>query len=176
MTPFPTITLDPPWPETGGGGRGTGKHYETVSVQKMPQLILMAEPFEPADDAHMYLWTTTMHLQKSMWLMGMLSFQYTAIFPWVKTGSQIGMGYYFRTKAEYVLFGVRGQGSKVRTKDRNVIGLIEAPRREHSRKPQEFYDLVEARSFGPYLELFARPDAPRPGWTYWGNEVAEDGQ
>jgi N6-adenosine-specific RNA methylase IME4 len=79
-----------------------------------------------------------------------------------------GVGFYFRNVTEPVLFGVRG---RLRTFDagRRQVNLIETRKREHSRKPDELYSIVEACSPGPYLELFAR--YPRSGWAAWGDEA-----
>ncbi len=82
-----------------------------------------------------------------------------------------GVGFYFRNVTEPVLFGVRG---RLRTGDagRRQVNLFATRKREHSRKPDELYPIIEACSPGPYLEMFAR--YPREGWTAWGNEAAED--
>lgn len=82
---------------------------------------------------------------------------------------QMGLGQYFRGVHELLLFGVRGQGYAVKTDSRSVRGGVASPRKKHSEKPQAAYDLIEARSEGPYLEMFAREQ--RPGWTVWGDEV-----
>jgi N6-adenosine-specific RNA methylase IME4 len=81
------------------------------------------------------------------------------------------VGFYFRNVTEPVLFGVRGS---LRTLDpgRRQVNLLATRKREHSRKPEELYDIVEACSPGPYLELFAR--YPREGWARWGAEAASD--
>ncbi len=78
------------------------------------------------------------------------------------------MGFYFRNVTELLLFGVKGS---MRTLDpgRTQVNMIETRKREHSRKPDEQYDLIEACSPGPFLELFARH--PRPNWTVWGDEL-----
>jgi N6-adenosine-specific RNA methylase IME4 len=82
-----------------------------------------------------------------------------------------GVGFYFRNVTELILFGIRG---KMRTlpPGRRQVNLIETQKREHSRKPDEQYKIIEACSPGPYLELFAR--YPRRGWTVWGSEAAEE--
>lgn len=82
-----------------------------------------------------------------------------------------GVDFYFRNVTEIVLFGVRGN---MRTLEagRTQTNLIASRKREHSRKPDELYNIIEACSPGPYIELFARH--PRKGWTQWGNEDVED--
>ena len=79
-----------------------------------------------------------------------------------------GVGFYFRNVTEMVLFGVRGS-LRTLAPGRRQVNLISTRKREHSRKPDELYPIVESCSPGPYLELFARH--PRAGWTSWGNEV-----
>ena len=169
---FNVVSLDPPWPESGGGKikRGADRHYPLLPVAKIPGVILDSGVFNMAENAHMYMWATSNYLMHAGWVIEQIGFRYVACVPWIKTGKKAGLGQYFRGKAEYLLFAVKGKGFKVRTEDRYVVGLIEAARQEHSRKPDEAYDLIERRSIGPYLEMFAR-DVQRPGWTHWGNEA-----
>lgn len=87
--------------------------------------------------------------------------------------SQAGIGQYFRGSHELLLFGVRGRGFAQRTERRDIRSVIHAFRTpKHSQKPEESYELIEARSSGPYLEMFAR--SGRPGWTAWGNQAPEE--
>ncbi len=81
-----------------------------------------------------------------------------------------GVGFYFRNVTELVLFGVRGS-MRTLNPGRTQVNLLATRKREHSRKPDEIYDIIEACSPGPYLELFAR--FRRPGWDQWGNEDVE---
>ena len=80
-----------------------------------------------------------------------------------------GVGFYFRNVTECVLFGVRGRGARTLTPGRRQTNLIATRKREHSRKPDELYPIIETCSRGPFLELFAR--GSRPGWASWGQEV-----
>ncbi len=82
-----------------------------------------------------------------------------------------GVGFYFRNVTELILFGVRGS-MRTLPPGRSQVNMIETRKREHSRKPDEQYDLIESCSPGPYLELFAR--YPREGWHVWGNEADPD--
>ena len=170
---YSTICIDPPWPESGGGKskRGADRHYPLLPVKKIPLVIQASGVFNPAPDAHLYLWVTNTHLMDGGWVMEQLGFRYITCVTWVKMGKKTGLGQYFRQKTEQLLFGVRGDGYAVRTDDRYVIGLIEAGRRGHSVKPQRAYDLIERRSKGCYLEMFARQQ--RPGWDVWGHEVQD---
>lgn len=169
MTKYKTILCDPPWNERGGGKikRGADKHY---SLMKTPQIRdLMATWLEDVvdDDAHMYLWVTNSFLQEGLWLMENLGFRYITNLVWVK--DRIGIGRYFRGKHELCLFGVKGNGWNVRTASNSVTSVVTARKREHSRKPDSFYDIIESRSSGPYLELFSR--ASRPEWDAIGNQT-----
>ena len=80
-----------------------------------------------------------------------------------------GVGFYFRNVTENILFGVRGKNARTREAGRRQVNMIETRKREHSRKPDEQYALIEACSSGPYLELFARGE--RKGWDVWGNQA-----
>ncbi len=178
---FCTIIADPPWLERGGGKikRGADKHYTLLKTRDIPGAMIQAfaEAGAPADDSHLYLWTTNNFLPDALWVMGEVGFRYVTNIAWVK--QRIGIGQYFRGAHELCLFGVRGAGLALRRAhtDRRDIstlledgGVLKAARSEHSAKPAAFHELVEAASPGPYLEIFAR--AARPGWTSWGNEVA----
>jgi len=81
-----------------------------------------------------------------------------------------GVGFYFRNVTELILFGTRG---RIRTAKpgRTQVNFLATRKREHSRKPEELYPLIQACSYGPFLELFARHS--RPDWDAWGNEVDE---
>jgi N6-adenosine-specific RNA methylase IME4 len=80
-----------------------------------------------------------------------------------------GVGFYFRNVTELVLFGVRGPDARTRAQGRRQVNMIESRKREHSRKPDELYDVIQACSPGPYLELFAR--GPRKDWSTWGDQA-----
>ncbi|MGL5096576.1 MAG: MT-A70 family methyltransferase, partial [Planctomycetia bacterium] len=83
-----------------------------------------------------------------------------------------GVGFYFRNVTELILFGVRGKNARTLAPGRRQVNFLSTRKREHSRKPDELYDLVEACSPGPRLELFAR--GVRPGWVCWGNQASDD--
>ena len=80
-----------------------------------------------------------------------------------------GVGFYFRNVTEVILFGVRGKGARTLPPGRSQVNFLATRKREHSRKPDELYDIIEACSPGPRLELFAR--GGRPGWEAWGNQA-----
>jgi hypothetical protein len=167
---FRTVVLDPPWQERGGGKikRGADRHYPLVKTEDMTGIIAECPHWsEVQPDAHMYIWVTNNFLKDGLWLMGQLGFTYKTNVVWVK--QRIGLGQYFRGKHELCLFGVRGDAYSVRTDDKTIASVITADRGLHSKKPDAFMELVEKRSKGPYLELFARRE--RENWTCWGNEV-----
>ena len=170
---FATQLMDPPWPENGGGKckRGADRHYPTMSVKSIYQTIVTCPVWDPAEDAHLYMWVTNNYLPDGLRLMADLGFRYVTNICWVKDRS--GLGQYFRGQHELMLFGVSGDGYDVRT-DRRDITTVGHARGEHSAKPSVFHELIEARSYGPYVEIFAR--APRPGWTVWGNDEAVTNQ
>jgi N6-adenosine-specific RNA methylase IME4 len=80
-----------------------------------------------------------------------------------------GVGFYFRNVTEVILFGVRDKDARTLAPGRRQVNMIETRKREHSRKPDEQYELIEACSPGPYLEMFARGE--RKGWRVWGNQA-----
>ena len=100
--------------------------------------------------------------------MGALGFQYKTNVVWTKAG-RIGLGQYFRGQHELLLFGVLGKGYNVKTDDRSIGSWVHAKRGRHSQKPADFYDMIERRTVGPYLEIFAR--SHRQGWMAWGNQI-----
>jgi N6-adenosine-specific RNA methylase IME4 len=82
-----------------------------------------------------------------------------------------GVGFYFRNVTELILFGVRGKNARTLAPGRSQVNLLATRKREHSRKPDEQYDIIESCSPGPYLELFAR--GARRRWTVWGNQATD---
>lgn len=159
---FRTVVADPPWRYGNRATRGAAEdHYATMTIEELCELEVVARM---APDAHLYLWVTNNFLREAFEVADAWGFAFKTCLTWVKP--QMGMGNYFRSSTEHILFGVRGA---LRTNERNLINWFEAPRGKHSAKPDCFYDLVEAASPGPYLELFARR-ARLGDWHYWGNE------
>lgn len=179
MRRFRCIAMDPPWPERGAGKckRGADRHYKLSGKKAIRDVILGAEVWRPATHAHLYMWVTNNYLLDGLWLVDQLGFRYVTNLCWAKP--RYGLGQYWRHQHELLLFAVRGQGQhpSVMTKRRDLSSLVgadhmrdEKNRRIHSAKPHEFYDLIEARTKGPRVELFARGGA-RPGWQVWGDEA-----
>lgn len=125
--------------------------------------------------SHLYLWVPNALLAEGLETMRRWGFTYKTNIVWCKIRRDggpdgWGVGFYFRNVTELILFGVRGSMRTLKP-GRTQVNLLATRKREHSRKPDEIYDIIEACSPGPYLELFAR--YPRFGWTQWGNEIVE---
>jgi N6-adenosine-specific RNA methylase IME4 len=125
--------------------------------------------------SHLYLWVPDALLKEGLEVMTAWGYEYKTNIIWHKVRKDgepdgRGVGFYFRNTTEIVLFGVRG---KLRTlkRGRTQVNVLKTQKREHSRKPDELFDIIEACSPGPYLELFAR--GPRSGWDQWGDEAAQ---
>jgi N6-adenosine-specific RNA methylase IME4 len=129
-----------------------------------------------ADPAHLYMWVPNALLPDGLRVMEAWGFTYKSNLIWHKVrkdgGSDgRGVGFYFRNVTEIILFGVRGKNARTLAPGRRQVNMIETRKREHSRKPDEQYELIEACSPGPRLELFARGE--RPKWSVWGNQADE---
>lgn len=195
---FRTITADPPWPYDCDGPRAAPSHrpnsWDKVGgsvssnarygSMSMDDLLALRPPVE--DNAHCYIWTTNSFMQEAHTLMKSWGFETKTILTWIKMkpdGENVSMksGYYFRGATEHVLFGVRGS-LKLQSEDCMPTAFL-WPRKPHSKKPDDFRDVVEKCSPGPYLEMFSRPDfglfGPPDKWTFIGNQstgrdIAED--
>jgi N6-adenosine-specific RNA methylase IME4 len=173
---FGTILADPPWRFQNKTGKVAPEHrrlarYATLTLDDIQRLPVAQVA---ADVAHLYLWVPNALLPEGLLVMQAWGFRYKSNIVWHKVrrdgGSDgRGVGFYFRNVTELVLFGVRGRNARTRPAGRRQVNYISSRKREHSRKPDEFYPIVEACSPGPFLELFARGE--RPGWTAWGNEA-----
>ena len=168
---YRAILIDPPWNERGGGKikRGADRHYPLLKTRDIYTTIVSCPQWNNrSENSHLYLWVTNNHLTDGLWLLDALDYKYKSNVVWVKP--TIGLGQYFRGQHEILLFGTRGKKpTEPRTDVRNIPSILHAAKRRHSQKPEETYALIERRSKGEYLELFAR--TRREGWTTWGNEV-----
>jgi len=169
---FTTICADPPWQYDNRATRAAAvNHYETLAPNQVANFETHGRRVSgwKAARAHLYLWTTNAFLRDAFDILEAWGFTYKTTLVWVKP--QLGIGNYFRSSHEFVLFGVSGD---LPVLDRNQRSWFEAARGRHSAKPEFFYELVERVSPGPYLELFGRPSplfGPREGWTVWGDEA-----
>ena len=174
---FGTVLVDPPWQFQNRTGKVAPEHrrllrYPTMQLQAIKELPV-ADLVGP--QAHLYLWVPNALLKEGLEVMKAWGFNYKANLVWLKVRKDggpdgRGVGFYFRNVTELVLFGVRGSMRTLQP-GRTQVNLLATRKREHSRKPDEIYDIIEACSVGPYLELFAR--FRREGWTQWGNEDVE---
>jgi N6-adenosine-specific RNA methylase IME4 len=172
---FSTILVDPPWRFQNRTGKIAPEHrrlrrYRTMGVEEI-QALPVAQ--HARDKSHLYLWCPNALLEDGFSILKAWGFTYKTNLVWLKIRKDggpdgRGVGFYFRNVTELLLFGVRG---KLRTlaPGRRQVNVIARRKREHSRKPDEQYALIEQCSPGPYLELFARERVP--GWTCWGDEV-----
>jgi N6-adenosine-specific RNA methylase IME4 len=175
---FGTILADPPWQFTNRTGKMAPEHKRLMRYPTMKLSEIMALPVgeRAAEKSHLYLWVPNALLKEGLEVMKAWGYTYKSNLVWYKVRKDggpdgRGVGFYFRNVTELVLFGIRGG---IRTDDagRRQVNIIATRKREHSRKPDEQYDLIEQCSYGPYLELFAR--TPRKNWVQWGNEIQQD--
>lgn len=178
---FSAIVADPPWAFASNSSRNPGRnakgHYACMSLADIAALPVVALA---ADDCALFLWITgpMLAIGAHLPIMKAWGFKPSGMgFVWVKLNPRSprlfimvsdlfkGGGFTTRKNAEFCLIGKRGRSVRV---NKNIHEVIITPRREHSRKPDECFERVQAYCDGPYLELFSRQD--RPGWTSWGNE------
>jgi N6-adenosine-specific RNA methylase IME4 len=174
---FATLLADPPWVFTNRTGKMAPEHKRLWRYATMTQADLLEMPVAQilAPTAHLYLWVPNALVAEGLEVMRRWGFVYKTNLVWYKIRKdggpdRRGVGFYFRNVTELVLFGTRGKNARTLRPGRKMPNLLQSRKREHSRKPEEIYDLVEACSPGPYLELFARH--PRAGWHQWGDELA----
>ena len=174
---FGTILADPPWRFANRTGKMAPEHkrlmrYETMSMQDIYELPVaqLALP-----ESHLYLWVPNALILEGLETMKRWGFTYKTHIIWHKIRKDggpdgRGVGFYFRNVTEMVLFGIRGS-LRTLSPGRSQVNFIATRKREHSRKPDELYPIIEKCSSGPYLELFARHK--RRGWKQWGNEIED---
>jgi N6-adenosine-specific RNA methylase IME4 len=175
---FSTILADPPWRFVNRTGKMAPEHRRLSRYGTMDLDEIMALPVQKvsAEPSHLYLWVPNALLPEGIQVLKAWGFEYKSNIVWHKVrkdgGSDgRGVGFYFRNVTELVLFGIRGKNARTLAPGRRQVNLLATQKREHSRKPDELYPIIEACSSGPYLELFAR--GTRPRWTAWGNQSAE---
>ena len=173
---FGTILADPPWRFANRTGKIAPEHrrlsrYGTLSLDEIAALPVS----DVVDEcAHCYLWVPNALLPYGLHVLGAWGFEYKTNLVWHKIRKDggpdgRGVGFYFRNVTEIILFGVKGKNARTLDPGRSQVNFIATRKREHSRKPDEQYDLIEACSLGPYLELFGR--GTRNNWTVWGNQA-----
>lgn len=174
-----TVLADPPWRFVNRTGKMAPEHRRLSRYTTLTTDDIAALPVSRVlpETAHLYLWVPNALLPDGLQVMEAWGFTYKTNIVWHKIrkdgGSDgRGVGFYFRNVTELLLFGIRGRNARTLGPGRRQVNYLATRKREHSRKPDEQYQIIEACSPGPYLELFAR--GVRQGWTTWGNQ-ADDG-
>lgn len=177
---YASICLDPPWKFKVRSTKGEGRNppYRTMTI---PEITALPVQELAAKDCFLFLWTTGPHLKDSLAILSAWGFRYSAMaFVWIKTNPtaghlfydskswHVGMGYTTRKNAEFCLLGKRGNPRRL---SKNVHELLIAPRREHSRKPAEFYERVVKFCDGPRADVFSRED--RAGFDSFGDQAGK---
>ena len=172
-----TVLADPPWQFLNRTGKVAPEHrrlnrYGTLTLDEIKEIPVQCAT---ASKSHLYLWVPNALLPEGLAVLAAWGFEYKSNLVWHKVRKDggpdgRGVGFYFRNTTELILFGVRGS-LRTAAPGRRQVNIIRTQKREHSRKPDELYDIIEACSPGPWLELFAR--GSRPGWEQWGNQVDE---
>lgn len=175
---FSTVLADPPWRFQNRTGKVAPEHRRLDRYSTLDMAEICALPVEDvvSTNAHLYLWVPNALLPDGLTVMSAWGFRYVSNIVWAKRRKDggpdgRGVGFYFRNVTELLLFGVRGH-MRTLAPARSQVNIIETRKREHSRKPDEQYQLIEECSPGPYLELFARH--AQPGWIVWGDEAGEN--
>lgn len=173
---FRTIYADPPWQFQNRTGKVAPEHkrlsrYPTMTFEEIKALPVNSVA---APKSHLYLWVPNALLPDGLTVMSAWGFEYKTNIIWEKIRHDgqpdgRGVGFYFRNVTEILLFGIHGKDNRTLPPARSQVNLLRSVKREHSRKPDEMIDLIEACSPGPYLEMFAR--GKRNGWAMWGNQA-----
>ncbi len=176
---FGTVLADPPWRFVNRTGKVAPEHKRLSRYPTLTTDDICALPVADSlmDRAHCYLWVPNALLPDGLRVLSAWGFEYKSNIVWHKVrkdgGSDgRGVGFYFRNVTEILLFGTRGRSVRTLPPGRRQVNMMQTRKREHSRKPDEQYDLIESCSWGPYLELFGR--GLREGWTVWGNQADDD--
>lgn len=175
---FGTILADPPWRFSNRTGKMAPEHkrlsrYSTLTLQEIKDLPVSSLALP---QSHLYLWVPNALIQEGLDVMKRWGFTYKTNMVWYKIRKDggpdgRGVGFYFRNVTELVLLGVRGSLRTLQP-GRTQVNVIKSRKREHSRKPEEAYEVIERCSPGPFLELFARHQ--RDGWSQWGDCIDDE--
>lgn len=173
---FSTVLADPPWQFKNRTGKVAPEHkrlnrYSTMTLKDIKELPV-SKVLE--ETAHLYLWVPNALLLEGIEVLKSWGFTYKTNLVWHKVRKDggpdgRGVGFYFRNTTELILFGVKGKDARTLSPGRSQVNIIRSMKREHSRKPDETYNLIESCSPGPFLELFAR--GSRKNWVTWGNQA-----
>ncbi len=170
---YSTILADPPWQFQNRTGKMAPEHKRLLRYPTMELKEILELPVSrlAAAKSHLYLWVPNALLQEGLHVMEAWGFTYKSNLVWYKIRKDggpdgRGVGFYFRNVTELLLFGVRGS-MRTLAPGRTQVNLFSTRKREHSRKPDEFYALVERLCVGAKLDYFSRQ--PREGWQQVGN-------
>jgi N6-adenosine-specific RNA methylase IME4 len=176
---FATVVADPPWRFQNRTGKMAPEHKRLNRYGTMDLTEIMELPVAQVvkEKAHLYLWVPNALIPDGLEVMRRWGFTYKTNLVWYKTRKDggpdgRGVGFYFRNVTEVLLFGIRGTRNRTLKPGRTQTNIIVSRKREHSRKPDEQYGLIERCSPGPFLEMFARHG--RKNWTAFGNEAPAD--
>jgi N6-adenosine-specific RNA methylase IME4 len=175
---FGTVLADPPWQFQNRTGKVAPEHrrlsrYGTLTLDEIKALPVGRIT---APVSHLYLWVPNAMLPEGLAVLAAWGFTYKSNIVWHKVRKDggpdgRGVGFYFRNVTELILFGVKGKNARTLSPGRRQVNYLATRKREHSRKPDEQYEIIEACSSGPFIELFAR--GTRAKWTTWGYEADE---
>ena len=175
---FSTVLADPPWRFANRTGKVAPEHrrlsrYETLSIEEICSLPVPECVTAPA---HLYLWVPNALLPWGIQVLAAWGFTYKTNIIWHKVRKDggpdgRGVGFYFRNVTEMLLFGVIGKNARTLAPGRRQVNYLATRKQEHSRKPDEQYEIIQSCSPGPYIELFAR--GSRLHWACWGAQAAE---
>jgi N6-adenosine-specific RNA methylase IME4 len=161
---FEVVVIDPPWNYGREYDPDTSRVANPYPEMTQQELLQLNPPF--AEDCFLFLWTTHAFIRDGFELLDSWGFNYKATLVWNK--QKIGMGSCLRMQCEFCLIGFKGNAKWENTTWRDII---EEPRREHSRKPDKFYEMVDALTIGRKLDFFSREQ--REGWENYGNETTK---
>ena len=159
---FEVIAIDPPWPyetEYNPNGRRAANPYPEMSLEEIKNIQIPS-----SENSILWLWTTHKFMRNSFEILDKWGFRDVAILTWVK--DRMGLGSWLRSQSEYCIMAVKGNPKVNLTNETTVLN---APMREHSRKPDEFYSMVNNLCIGRKLEYFSREK--REGWEVYGNDT-----
>lgn len=172
---YGTILADPPWQFENRTGKMAPEHrrLSRYGTMTLDQILALPVASLAASRSHIYLWVPNALLPEGLRVLAAWGFTYKSNIVWHKVRKDggpdgRGVGFYFRNTTELILFGTRGKDVRTLAAGRRQVNIVKSMKREHSRKPDEVYDIIESCSWGPRLELFAR--GRRDGWVSWGDQ------
>lgn len=176
---YQCLVIDPPWYYQLRNKDETHRNRIPYPPMSIDEILNLPVPELCDPEAVLWLWFTNNHLVEAAQCLQAWDFTLKTVLTWEKIAkngkTRMGTGHWLRNSTGHCILATKG---KVKSfshlkKLTNQTTILHAPRREHSRKPEEFYALVEHFCPGSKLELFARQQ--REGWDSWGDEVGKFG-